>query len=123
MSVNDASALEDTLSRLRRRYTLYFSLPEGMQPGQERNVEVDLAKDARERYRDAEVRYRRTSMLSDGSSSNDNTPLRVTHAPSEDRYSTPPALSDPSAPTTKHRRVAVNEDGSPIAPADPEKQQ
>src|SRR5580698_2931105 len=38
MSVNDASALEDTLARLRQRYTLYFNLPEGAQPGQERNI-------------------------------------------------------------------------------------
>ena len=60
MSVNDASALEDTLERLRRRYTLYFSLPEGVQPGQERNIEVDLAPEARRRFSDAEVRYRRT---------------------------------------------------------------
>ena len=42
MSVNDASALEDTLARLRRRYTLFFNLPDGVQPGQERNIEVDL---------------------------------------------------------------------------------
>src|SRR5580692_8121543 len=41
MSVNDSSALEDTLERLRQRYTLYFSLPDGVQPGQERNIEVD----------------------------------------------------------------------------------
>ena len=33
MSVNDASALEETLARLRQRYTLYFNLPEGAQPG------------------------------------------------------------------------------------------
>src|SRR5579864_3822961 len=39
MSVNDASALEETLSRIRQRYTLYFNLPEGVQPGQERNIE------------------------------------------------------------------------------------
>ena len=38
MSVNDASALEDTLARLRQRYTLYFNFPEGVQPGQERNI-------------------------------------------------------------------------------------
>jgi hypothetical protein len=119
MSVNDASALEDTLSRLRSRYTLYFNLPEAG----DRNIQVDLSVDARARYRDAEVRYRRTSMLTDGSSSSDNTPLHVTRAPSEDRYSAPPTLSDPSTPPTKHRRVAVNEDGSPIAPPDPDKQQ
>jgi VWFA-related protein len=33
MSVNDASALEETLARLRQRYTLYFNLPDGVKPG------------------------------------------------------------------------------------------
>ena len=64
MSVNDAEALDDTLARLRQRYTLYFNLPEGVQPGQERNIEVDLAPEARRRFSDAEVHYRRTSMSS-----------------------------------------------------------
>jgi hypothetical protein len=64
MSVNDASALEDTLARIRQRYTLYFNLPEGVQPGQERNIQVDLTPEARQRYRDAEVR--RTFMSSAG---------------------------------------------------------
>src|SRR5579864_6308148 len=35
MSVNDASALEETLSRLRQRYTLYFNLPDGVKPRSE----------------------------------------------------------------------------------------
>jgi VWFA-related protein len=114
MSVNDAEALEDTLARLRKRYTLYFNLPDGVQPGQERNIEVDLAPEARQRHRDAEVRYRRASMLSNGSRDNPE-PIHVTRAPSD--YPAPssssPSTDTPSAP---RRRVAVNEDGSPIAP-------
>ena len=51
MSVNDSSALEDTLERLRQRYTLYFSLPEGVQPGEERNIEVDLTPETRRLFR------------------------------------------------------------------------
>jgi VWFA-related protein len=118
MSVYDASALEETLARLRQRYTLFFNLPDGVQPGQERNIVVDLAPDARQRFRDAEVRYRRTSMTQDGG---DNTrPTLVTHAPSDRDYS-PPASSTNSvssdAPGTPRRRVAVNEDGSPIGPS------
>jgi len=124
MSVNDAEALEDTLARLRKRYTLYFNLPEGVQPGQERNIEVDLTPEARLRYRDAEVRYRRTSMLSNGSSngSRDTAPLHVTRAPSD--YPAPSASApDPNTPSVPRRRVAVNEDGSVIAPPpDPDKQ-
>ncbi len=116
MSVNDASALEDTLARLRQRYTLYFNLPEGVQPGQERNIEADLTAEARRRYSDAEVRYRRTSMSGNGD--RDTGPTKITRAPADNSYSTPSAsATDPSAPAVHRRRVAVNEDGSPIAPA------
>jgi VWFA-related protein len=116
MSVNDASALQDTLERLRQRYTLFFNLPEGVQPGQERNIAVDLTADARARYRDAEVRYRRASNLSNGSGTGDTGPIRVTRAPSDSGYSTTSGSStDSSAPAIHRRRVAVNEDGSPIA--------
>jgi len=62
MSVDQASALEETLLRIRQRYTLYFSLPEGVRPGQERNIEVGLRDSARLRFPDAEVRYRRVYM-------------------------------------------------------------
>jgi VWFA-related protein len=123
MSVNDASALEDTLERLRRRYTLYFSLPEGVQAGQERNIEVDLAPETRRRFSAAEVRYRRTFQSSNGVPSTGG-PVKVTRAPSDDAY-TPPASSDTTdsgASTVHRRRVAVNEDGSAIAPSDPPQQ-
>ncbi len=113
MSVNDSSALEDTLARIRQRYTLYFSLPDGVQPGQERNIQVDLSADARRRFSDAEVRYRRTSMSNtDG---RDAGRTQVTRAPI-DRDSVPSsAATDSSTPTVPRRRVAVNEDGTPVA--------
>jgi VWFA-related protein len=111
MSVNDASALEDTLARLRQRYTLYFNLPEGVQPGQ---IVADLTPEARHRYSDAEVRYRRTSMSGNGD--HDSAPLKVTRAPAEKSYSTSSSSStDSDTPAVHHRRVAVNEDGSVIA--------
>jgi VWFA-related protein len=118
MSVNDASALDDTLERLRQRYTLYFNLPEGVQPGQERNIEVDLAPEARLRFSDAEVQYRRTHM----SSNNDreSTPLKVTRAPIGGSSSTSAASSSDDTPATHHRRVPVNEDGTAITPPDPQ---
>jgi len=120
MSVNDASALEDTLARLRQRYTLYFNLPEGVQPGQDRNIVVDLTPEARHRYADAEIRYRRTSMLSNGPSNGsgigDPAPLKITRAPADHGYSTPSAsATDPDTSAAHRRRVAVNEDGSVIA--------
>ena len=115
MSVNDASALEDTLSRIRQRYALYFNLPEGVRPGQERNIEVDLTPAARRRYQDAEIRYRRVYMTPDGGSSQ---PM-VTRAPGNRDYSAPsidPRSTDSStdAPPVRRRRVAVNEDGSAV---------
>lgn len=113
MSVNDASALQDTLERLRQRYTLFFNLPDGVAAGQERNITVDLTPEARSRYRDAEVRYRRTSQAGNG---NDAAPVRITRAPSDRDYPTPSSPnSDSSSPPVHRRRVAVNEDGSPIA--------
>jgi len=119
MSVNDASALEETLMRLRQRYALFFSLPEGVTPGQERNIVVDLAPDARRRYPDADVHYRRAYMS--GNHGGENGPTLVRRAPADSGYSTPTAASASSsdassdAPATTHRRrVAVNQDGTPI---------
>jgi hypothetical protein len=120
MSVNESSALEDTLERLRQRYTLYFSLPEGVQPGDERNIQVDLSPEARRRFSDAEVRYRRAYMSSKGDQQ--NTPVKVTRAPSDSGYSTPSStVSDvpaSSSTPTHHKRVAVNEDGTAVSSPD-----
>src|ERR1700733_3812625 len=117
MSVNDAEALEDTLVRLRQRYTLYFNLPEGVQPGQERNIQVDLTPEVRRRFSDAEVRYRRTSMSNtDGRGAG---PTKVTRAPSDPGLSdSSTSTTDSSTPTVRRRRVAVNEDGTPVASPD-----
>jgi VWFA-related protein len=141
MSVNDAEALDDTLARLRQRYTLYFNLPDGVQPGQERNIQVDLTPEMRRRFSDAEVRYRRTS-ISGGSSGSGATPNSDRNSDDDDRphitrrssgssgssssasTSTSDTVSnssdntDSSTPTVRRRRVAVNEDGTPIASPD-----
>ena len=66
MAVDQASAFEQTLERVRERYALYFYLPEGMQPGEEHSVEVLLTDAARRRYRGAEVRYRRSYLAPNG---------------------------------------------------------
>lgn len=113
MSVNDTSALEDTLSRIRQRYALYFNLPDGVRPGQERNIEVDLTAVARRRYPDAEVRYRRVYMTPEGGSG--VSPAQVTRAPANRDYSSVDQSNNAAqdAPV-KRRRVAVNEDGSAV---------
>jgi len=111
MSVDEASALEETLSRIRQRYALYFHLPEDVRPGQERNIEVDLTPAARRRFADAELRYRRVYMTPDSGGS--AAPATVTSAPRDNSTSrtTTNATDDPPV---RKRRVAVNEDGSAI---------
>jgi hypothetical protein len=79
ISVNDASALQETLARIRQRYALFFNLPDGVQPGQERNIEVDLTPAARQRYPDAEIRYRRVYMTPESGAS--PLPTEAAHPP------------------------------------------
>lgn len=67
LPVDDASALETTLARIRQRYALYFNVPPGVKPGQERNIEVALADTTRNRYPNADIRYRHVYMTPDGS--------------------------------------------------------
>lgn len=63
--VDQSAAFETTLERLRQRYALYFKLPEGVKPGQERNVEVELTAAAQRRHNGADVRFRRLNDTSD----------------------------------------------------------
>ena len=80
MAVDQASAFEQTLARIRERYALYFYLPEGMQPGEERSVEVVLSDAARRRYPGAEVRYRRSYLAPNGANDTENArPIRLIH--------------------------------------------
>ena len=114
MSVNDASALEETLARLRQRYTLYFNLPDGVKPGEERNIEVGLTASAQRRHRDAEVRYRRVFM--GAGAGRESAPVHITRGPIDTGYPTRSTSSaDSDASTPRRRRVAVNQDGSPIS--------
>jgi VWFA-related protein len=125
MSVNEASALDDTLTRLRQRYTLYFNLPDGVRPGEERNIQVDLAPEARRRFSDAEVRYRRAFQSTNSDRDSDSAPVHITRAPVDSGSSntTADSSSDSSTPTTHRRRAAVNEDGSSVSGPGPDQQQ
>lgn len=60
LNINNGSALETTLSRLRQRYALYFQVPPGARAGQMRNIEVTLTSYAAGRYPNAELRFRPT---------------------------------------------------------------
>ncbi|HZQ54915.1 MAG TPA: VWA domain-containing protein [Bryobacteraceae bacterium] len=107
MRVDDAYALQDTLEKLRQRYTLYFYSPDAAQPVGARSIRVDLSQDAGLRYPDAEVHSRRVFM-SGGTSG----PTVVTRAPSlSDPDATPSVDETPSS--THRRRAAVSEDSGP----------
>jgi VWFA-related protein len=107
MSVDGALAFQDTLTRLRQRYALYFNLPAGVKPGQERNIDVLLAGAALRRYSDAEVRFRRVYMAPGGGSGESTGPVVVSRgsAPSS---SSSDESSDPDQPRLR-RRPAVNQ--------------
>ena len=112
MSVDQASALEDTLTRLRQRYALHFYLPEGARVGQEREVVVELSAGARRRYPDAEVRHRRSYVAPE---SNGSSPAEVTSSAPQPAASDPVAVADPPAPRTR-RRVSDPNSGSGSGP-------
>jgi VWFA-related protein len=97
--VDDASALETTLARIRQSYALHFHLPEGVKPGEERAIEVQLADAARRRYPNAEVRYRRVYLTPNGavdarapSTPAASEPVVVSHAPARDNTEGPPRM-------------------------------
>src|SRR5215467_4521923 len=82
MAVDQASAFEQTLERIRERYALYFYLPEGMQPSEEHSVEVLLTDAARRRYPGAEVHYRRSYLAPNGANDTQHArPIRLIHLP------------------------------------------
>jgi VWFA-related protein len=66
MAVDQASAFERTLARIRERYALYFYLPEGLQTSEEHTVEVLLSDAVRRRYPGAEIHYRRSYLVPNG---------------------------------------------------------
>jgi len=119
--VSEASALEETLARLRQRYSLFFYLPEGTTTADQRSVEVDLSDQARLRFEEAEVRYRRVYMA--GSSNEAAGPVMS-------RVQEPVTIPDSSSHTTgiqqeensgpQHHRIAVNEDSGPVINAIPD---
>jgi len=102
MPFDQASALAETLLRIRQRYTLYFTLPEGVTPGQERNIEVSLADAARFRFPDASVRYRRVYMIPNGGA--ESTSSSVTTEPAERGYSVSSPSSTDNAPGESRTR-------------------
>jgi VWFA-related protein len=115
LPVDDASALETTLARLRQRYSLYFQLPAGARRGQQRNVEISLVDAAVRRYSDPEVRFRHTYVApSDGPPGADDTaePTSI----SRTRRSTSDASDQTDQPIMKRRPAVSGPGGSSGGP-------
>ena len=110
--VDDASSLEDTLTRLRQRYALnYNSAATSASDGHP--VQLDLTNAARRHYPDAEIRYRKVFLSKDSRQAG---PISITraHTPdlegieSADRSSSPANGID-ELTTPKRRRLAVDQ--------------
>ena len=114
LRVDDAGALENTLTRLRQRYALYFSLREGVKPGQERDIEVQLSAEARRRYPDAQVRFNRMNVAdSDAApvSTSTDAPVVVSSAPSSSG-----TRPDSTEPVLRRRRGVSDDSGRAAGP-------
>jgi VWFA-related protein len=113
MPVDETYALQDTLTRIRQRYALHFYLPEGVKPGEERYVNLELAEATRSRYPGAEVRYRQSYFAPTGAGAPRNSPAPtvVSRGDSSQSGGTP-ASSDPDRPVMR-RRTAVSQPDSP----------
>ncbi|MBL8294135.1 MAG: VWA domain-containing protein [Bryobacterales bacterium] len=111
LRIDDADALETTLSRIRQRYALHFYLPDGVKPSQERKIDVELAAAARRRYPDADVRYRNNYLTPTDAGSTVSSappteaPVTVASGDSADRSPAP----QEEEPRLKKRRPAVDE--------------
>ena len=115
MQVDEASALEDTLARLRQRYALYFYVPEGVSTSDPGSVKVDLSEQGRVQFGEAEIRYRRVYMSGTGAKETTGA-AEVTrvHTPATSIDDATPVHSDRPASSTTRRRAAVSDDSSPV---------
>jgi uncharacterized membrane protein YgcG len=126
MNVEEATALEDTLARLRQRYALYFYYPEGAKASGTENVKVDLSPEARIRFSDSEIHYRHVFIASASGEKSGAASVTRTHAPVDSEIETerPTVQSQPQG-----RRRAVSDDSTPVVntvtpdPDSPEKAQ
>lgn len=114
MRVEEASALEDTLARLRQRYALYCYLPSGVKLEDGQAIRVELSQQAQTMHSTAEVQSRRVYMASNGTETSGPAAITRAHTsatppPSDSQSST---VTNGSTADTPRRgpRKAVNED-------------
>lgn len=124
--VDNASALEDTLERIRTSYALYFNAPEGVRQGEKRNISIALHSTATRRYPNAELRYRPSYVVSEGSTTSgqvpvDDTPTITRRNPGASAPASNGGVFDDEQDSSNssntgtlksRRRVAVDEPGS-----------
>jgi len=115
LPVDDGYALQDTLARIRQRYALHFYLPDGVRPGEERYISVELADNTRSRYPGAGVRYRQSYFaptgVGGGAPGNSAAPIVLSRTESS-QSGGGTASSDPDRPAMR-RRPAVSQPDSP----------
>ena len=118
LPVDEASALETTLARIRQRYALHFLQPPDVRAGGERAIDVQLADSARGRYPGAELRFRRTYLASTNGTDpvkfGGQTPV-VAEPPVNDPVVATPGPPPASVPALK-RRPAISEPDGPRGP-------
>lgn len=119
LPVDGASALEDTLDRIRRRYALHFLVPAGVQRGEERSIDVQLSDSARRRYPDAELRFRRTYIAPETTGSvpeGTTVPTTVTQAPEASPGRGVERAPESQPAPVMRRRPAMDESNGPRGP-------
>lgn len=99
-----ALALETAFARIRQQYTMYFYLPEGLEPSDASSVQVDLTNAARHRHPDTELRYRQIYL---SGSVKRTFVTRVPRRPPEGRED--PVPTTPATVSAGRRRIAVDE--------------
>jgi VWFA-related protein len=111
--VDEASAFEDTLARLRQRYTFNFYFPPAV--AEHPAVRVELSQEARLRYMDADVRSRQVFVSGQGSGESAG-PTVITRSHVNDtvtNVNSSGGETGAEASPSGHRHVAVNEDSGP----------
>ncbi len=123
IQIDGAAAFETTLARIRQRYGIYFTVPDGVRAGAERTIVIELAGSARRRYLNAEVRYRRTYIAPESSGPVSSSPSPDAPAPvvvsagQAQRESSSADNGVEEVRPTMRRRPAVNERTGPTGPA------
>jgi hypothetical protein len=120
MRVDDAYALQDTLTRIRQRYAIHFYQPEGVRAGDERDIDLQLTDPVLRHYPGADIRYRRSYYASytTGTAPANGDPVVVTRSSSTDDPDRPRLVRRPATgPGASSHDGPLILDGTSTAPA------